>query len=110
MYFRCTSGNSCFYHLQRAIMKRIFIIVFGIIFVSVTSRAQHTLQLDSGPGGQYGVISANPLWPPGVTNFMMPPTGGTLIVVPPPGFPSAAWLTGSGGGPTGNVLTDNGGG
>jgi hypothetical protein len=75
-------------------MRRI-IIVLGIVFVSLVAHAQHSLQLDSA--GRYGIIKANPLWPitpPNPpTEFTMPPTGGTLIVVPPPGVPALVWLT-----------------
>src|SRR6187431_3127772 len=84
------------------IMKRI-LIVLGIIFLSVTSQAQHRLQFDDGPGGHYGILSASGLTDP-ITTFTFPATGGLLVVVPPPGLPALMWLTQA----AGNVLTGPG--
>jgi hypothetical protein len=79
-------------------MKRI-LIVLGIIFVSITGRAQHTLQMDDGLG-HYGVFSATGLTMP-VTTYTFDPAGGLVPVVPPPGVPAMMWLTNA----IGNTLT-----
>jgi hypothetical protein len=80
-------------------MKRILFVLL-VLGAAMSSKAQHALQIDDA-AGRYGIIQSNPLWPIGTTVFQLPPTGGTLIVAPPPGTPALVWLTDA----TGNTLT-----
>src|SRR5688572_15919091 len=80
-------------------MKRILFVLL-MLGAAMSSKAQHTLQIDDA-AGRYGIIQSNPLWPFGVTMFELPPTGGTLVVAPPPGVPALMWLTDA----AGNTLT-----
>jgi hypothetical protein len=73
-------------------MKRILILI-ALFCAVVSARAQHSLQLDDGTSTS--VIRGSS---PG-GDYYLPPTGGVIFVIPPPGSPSAAWLT------AGNTLT-----
>jgi hypothetical protein len=80
-------------------MKRYIISLTVLIGLSLSVQL-NAQSLQVGGAGAYGIISGTGL-PLGITQFTLPPVGGTLIVAPGPGDPSLAWLT------AGNNLTLN---
>jgi hypothetical protein len=75
--------------------KRTTVLLLLLLVSSSIAFGQHALQLDDGAGNYSTIIGSNL----GGT-YTLPAGGGTLIVVPPPGTPALAWLTGGNGSTT----------